>query len=32
MEYFAIIEVIEEWRPECKGVLLHLQVLSDYKN
>jgi len=28
----AIIEAIEEWRPECEGAVHHLQLIIDHKN
>jgi len=31
-ELMAIIEELEEWRPECEGVVYPLQLISDHKN
>jgi hypothetical protein len=31
-ELMAIIEALEEWRPECEGAELPLQLYTDHKN
>jgi hypothetical protein len=32
MELMAIIKALEEWRPECEGAELPLQLYTEHKN